>query len=439
MPAKMRRSRLGLSITRYEPVTLIAMMDDSKRDRLRTGLLFSVCIAGAMCYAWFAITAYRAQRLAQRADQSSLERAIILAPQDAEFHQQLCRTMIFVSQQPADAAAQCKKASELNPYSSAIWLDLAQAYYSIGNKELTDAAIHRAQAVDPTTPDTAWNVANFLLIQGNIDEALSKFATVIRENPWVAPAALNICWQTLHDVNRIQNILLPNSDAYLAFIKLLLSTGEPAAAHQIWLALMHSNITLDFHQGLFYIENLIQARSVPEASEAWKQLKSKSKALQAYSQPGNLVMDGTFTQEILNSGFSWRYYSKPQIAVALEKSEFHTGNRSLRLEYSGSGSDAGIFQYIAVHPDKRYRLSAWVKSNQLETANGPSITIFDGYNNATFASTEETVGTTPWHRIETEMQTGPDTTLLVLAVLRRPGETRIQGTFWVDDVKLEVR
>lgn len=412
-------------------------MNASKRSWPRTVPLFAICALGAMGYAWFAITAYRAQKLAQRSDQSSIEKAIGLAPHSAEYHDQLCRTMIFVSQQPDSAVAQCRKASELNPYSSAIWLDLAQAYYSIGNKELNNIAVHKALAVDPTTPDTVWNVANFLLLQGNTDEALNKFATVLRENPSLAPASLNVCWQSLHDVHRIQSILPPNSDAYFAFIKLLLSTGEPDAAHQIWLALVHLSAPLDFRQGLFYIDNLIQARSIPEASEAWKQLMSRSTILQAYSQPNNLVMDGTFAQEVLNSGFDWRYAPKPQIAIALDKSEFHTGNRSLRLEYSGTGSDAGIFQYIAVRPDMRYRLSAWVKSDQLETANGPTITIFDADNNATFGSTEETAGTTPWHRVETEVQTGPQTKLLVLAVLRRPGETRIRGKFWVDDIKLE--
>ena len=412
-------------------------MSGSKPAWPRTMLSFAICIVGAMGYALFAVTAYRAQRLAQRSDQSSIEKAINLAPQSAEYHDQLCRTMIFVSQQPNSAIAQCKKASELNPYSSAIWLDLAQAYYSSGNKELTDIAIRRALTVDPKTPDTVWNAANFLLIQGNTDEALTMFAIVLEENPSLAPASLNICWQTVHDVNRIQNILPLNSEVYFAFIKLLLSTGEPDAARQIWLSLMHLNAPLDFHHGLFYIDSLIQARSVPEASEAWKQLMSRSRVLQVYSQPDNLVMDGTFTQEILNSGFAWRYVPKLQIALALDKSEFHTGNRSLRLVYSGSGSDAGIFQYIAVRPGARYRLSAWVKSDQLETANGPAITIVDGYNNATYRSTEETVGTTPWHRVETEVQTGPETNLLILAVLRRPGETRIQGKFWVDDIKLE--
>jgi hypothetical protein len=65
------------------------------------------------------------------------------------------------------------------------------------------------------------------------------------------------------------------------------------------------------------------------------------------------------------------------------------------------------------------------------------LAILDGYTNDIYGSTEETSGTTGWHHIETVIQTRPDTKLLVLAVLRRPGETRIQGEFWIDDIRLE--
>jgi tetratricopeptide (TPR) repeat protein len=400
-------------------------------------LLFTFCIMGVAGYTWCAAKTYRAQRYADRSDQFSIEKAVALAPRNATYHELLCRSMIFASQKPDRAVFECKKASELNPYSSSIWLDLAQAYYAVGNGQLNESAIHKALVVDPTTPDTAWSAANFFLIQGNTLEALEQFAIVLREDPSLAPAALNICWQSLHDANRIQSILPANPEVYLAFIKLLLSTGELDSAHQIWSALMHLKAAPEYHQGLFYIDRLLQAHDVAQASDAWKQLSSRSKALQAYSQPDNLIIDGSFSQEVLNSGFDWRYTPKPQIAVTLDRGEFHTGSRSLRLVYEDSDSDAGIFQYIAAQPNTRYRLSAWVRSEDLETANGPALSVLDGYGDGIYGSTEETIGTTPWHRVETELQTGPDTKLMILAVLRHPGETRIQGKFWVDDVKLE--
>ncbi len=302
---------------------------------------------------------------------------------------------------------------------------------------MTDAAIQKALSVDPTTPDTIWSVANFSLIQGNTSEALKQFAVVLREEPSLAPAALNVCWQSLHDTRRIQSILPPNPQVYLAFIKLLLSAGDLDSAHQIWSALIGLKTVFDYHDGLFYIDSLIQAHAIASASAAWKQLSSRSEALQAYSRPDNMVTDGSFSQEILNSGFDWRYNPRPQIAVTLDSADFHTGDRSLRLVYSETGSDAGIFQYIAVRPHSRYRLSAWVKSDNLDTANGPTLAVLNDDDNAVYGATEETIGTTPWHRVAAELQTGPETTLLILAVLRRPGGTRIQGKFWVDDIALE--
>ena len=399
--------------------------------------VFFVCILSVAIYTWFVLRVYRAERLADRSDQPSLEKAVALEPQDAAYHDLVCRNMIFVSQQPEHAVGECRKASELNPYSSAIWLDLAQAYFSVGNKQLVDAAVRNALAVDPTTPDTAWSAANFFMIQGDTSTALQEFAIVLREDPSMATAVLNISWQSLHALNRIRSILPPNPEVYLAFIKLLLSTGELDAAKQVWSALMELKAPFDFHDGLFYIDSLIQAHAVASACDAWKQLSWRSKALAAYSQPDNLVMDGSFSHEILNSGFDWRYTARSEIFLTLDRAEFHAGNRSLRLEYNGEGSDAGIFQYIVAQPGTHYRLSAWIKSEDLETANGPSLVLSDAGRNSIYGATEEVIGTTPWHRVETELQTGPETNLLVLQILRRPGDTRIQGKVWVDDIKLE--
>jgi tetratricopeptide (TPR) repeat protein len=398
-------------------------------------LILAACLALIGSYMWYAVRAFQAERLASRSDRDAFERAVALAPQNATYHELLCRSMMF-SSQDRRAVTECEAASELNPYSSAIWLDLAQAEYSTGDRKLTSAAIRRALAVDPTTPDTAWSAANFLLIQGDTANALKEFAMVLRQEPSLVGPVLNVCWQSLHDINLIESILPANPEVYLSFIKLLLSTGESGAANQVWSAFLQLNKIPDYHNCLFYIDSLLRARAVAQASDAWKQLSSKSVALKAYFQPNNLVMDGSFTQEILNSGFGWRYAQRPQISVALDTAEYHSQGRSIRLIYNGSNSDAGIFQYIAANPNTKYRLSAWVKSDDLETANGPALAVIDGYGNEVFGATQETMGTTGWHRVETEFETGPDTKLLILTILRRPGETRIQGKFWFDDVVL---
>ena len=64
------------------------------------------------------------------------------------------------SQNPSPAVAEFRKAVALNPYESSYWLDLAEAYYSMGAKSDEDQAIRQAIAVDPTTPSVAWNTAS---------------------------------------------------------------------------------------------------------------------------------------------------------------------------------------------------------------------------------------------------------------------------------------
>ena len=408
----------------------------SKQGSAERLLSLVLILSGSATYDWLAIRGYRAQRLADRSDQASLERAVALEPQNAEYHDLLCRNLIFVTEQTSRATGECMKASELNPYSSTYWLDLAQAYLSSGDNIRSSVAVHKAVAVDPTTPDTAWSAANFLLIQGDLPAALHQFSIALRGDPGLAAPILNTCWQSLHDTTLIQGILPPKPDIYLSLIELLLAKGEPAAAHQIWLALMQLKPPFDYHQALFYVDNLLQAKDADGAEKTWEQLASKSKTLQAYLRPGDLIVDGSFTQEILNSGFDWRYTPRPHVALTLDTNEVHSDGRSLLLTYSESGGDSGLFEYVVVQPNTRYQLTAWVKSQELLTANGPRLTLSDAFDNKLVASTDETAGSTPWHHLDTEFRTGPVTKLLILSISRVPADTRIQGQFWVDDISL---
>ena len=105
-------------------------------------VFFALYAVGVTIYASFAITHYRAQQLCNRSDLPSLTKAASLAPQDATYHDLICRSMIYTSQNPLQAVKECVEASQLDPYSSSIWLDLAQAYYSAGNVALIDADTH---------------------------------------------------------------------------------------------------------------------------------------------------------------------------------------------------------------------------------------------------------------------------------------------------------
>ncbi len=399
-------------------------------------IAFAACIAFAVLYAWLAVRNFEAARLASSLDIASLERAIAGAPGHAGYQDLLCRFQLFDKQDPAAALPHCQRATELDPYHSTYWLDLALAYYSTGDEREQEAAILKAVSVDPMTPDVAWTAANFFLTQGKVPQALQQFAVAMRGDPSKVLPALDLCWRALHDPAALQAILPPDPEAYLQFIRLLIANQQWDAAHNAWSAMWQLNRPVDYSQALFYVDGLLVARDVARAQEAWQYLAARSPELNAYRGSDGLVVNGGFEEPILNAGFDWHYDPQPGIAIALTPEEHHSGSQSLMVSFNGVGGDSGMLQYVSVKPNTSYALTAWIKSDRVDAANGPVLSVWDTFGGEPISHTPETLGTTVWHQLQTSFQTGPQTELVTLRITRDPATTHIAGKIWVDDIEL---
>jgi cytochrome c-type biogenesis protein CcmH/NrfG len=404
------------------------------RRAFRAALLLMCSLAGV--YAWCAVRVYQASRFSASRDQVSLQRAIQLQPRDASNYDLLGQYFMWHAQDPQAAAFQFQQAVRFNPYASSYWLHLAQAENSLGNDNEQTTAIRNAIAVDPTTPQVAWDAANFFLVQGRTDEALDQLAVVVRNDPNMAEAVLDTSWRALGDVDPIQRRLPPDPEVYLKFIKLLLARQQWAAADHVWSSMLQLNREFDPRSALFYIDGLLEKRDVTGARTAWQQIADRSSSLKPYTTRDNLVVNANFDLEILNAAFDWHYSAKPGVAVMLDATHAYHGSKSLFITYSGINEDAGIWQYVPVIPGFSYVASAWVASEELQSANGPHLSIFDAHSNIEYSHAEETLGTTSWHRVETTFTAPHGVTLVLIRFSRQPAYTRIQGRFWVDDVRL---
>ncbi len=406
------------------------------RWALRAALLLISLLAGF--YIWCAVRVYRAHRFSQGRDQASLERAIQLQPREASNYDLLGRYLMWNTQDPQAAASQFQQAVRLNPHASSYWLHLAQAENSLGNDNEQTRAIRNAIAVDPNTPEVAWSAANFFLVQGRTDEALDQLAVVERNDPNMAEAALDMSWRALEDVDPIQRRLPPDPEVYLKFIKLLVTRQQWAAADHVWSAMLQLNQEFAPRSALFYVDGLLAKQDVAGARNAWRQIADRSSSLRLYMTPDNLVVNAGFNHEILNAGFDWRYSARPGAAVALDSSQTYRSTESILITYSGPADDAGIWQYVPVTPGVSYVASAWVRSEELESVDGPRLVIYDGYKNVEYVHSEETLGTSSWHRVATAFTVPPGVTLVLIRFSRQPAETRIVGRFWVDDVQMQM-
>ncbi len=411
---------------------------DARTAPLRT-LGLAVCIAFAVLYLWCATQSFRASVLASSLDVASLERAIALQPRQAGYQDLLCRFLMFDRQEVAAAVPHCERATELNPYYSPYWLHLALAYHGAGAQAQQQQAIRKALEVDPTTPDVAWNAANFFLVQNQVPEALRQFATVIRNDPNRVTPALDLCWRAVHDENEIEALLPPDPDAYLKFVRLLITKNQWEAARRAWSSMLRLNRKPAYQHALFYVDALIDKHDVADANQAWQQLASSSNELRRRSEADNMVLNGGFEEEILNGGFDWHYWKHNDSTVSRETTDFHSGNRSVSISYRGRNDDSGLFQYVPVKPNTQYMVSSWVKSDGLKSGSGICVAVTDAYSDKVFAQTQETLGTTEWHRVESSFQTGPDTELVVVRFAHAGGNLWVEGQFWADDVNLSPR
>lgn len=393
-----------------------------------------LCILGAAVYAAFAVRSYAAFRQSTQTEKTAAaRRATELEPRNASYHALLSRDLLVAESDPAKSINEAKLATDLDPYDAAYWLDLALAYHSSGMDKDAEFATRRAIEVDPKTPDVAWNAGGLFLLASDPEAALHEFAVVMGQSPKRLRSTLELCWRVTPDVAAIERILPRQPDASLEFMRMLTGQHDTAAAEQAWQYFLALNADFDYHSALFYVDYLLEEHDVSGAVAAWNALAAKSKVLASYSAPDNLVINSNFEHDILNAGFGWHYEKSANIHLALRGGPTIAADHSLCIIYDGPNGDAGIHESVAVSSNTEYLFSVRVRSDNLETANGPSVALTDGYSDAALASTARTSGTSDWHMLEQRFVTGSKTELISIGVKRDPMGTFVRGRFCLAD------
>ncbi len=411
------------------------------RSRLRKFFLALVCLVFVGLYLHWARHAYLASRLAAIPDSSNLQKAIQLEPSNAEYRDLFGRNLALSGINLDEAIANYRIAVRLNPYVAQYWLDLASAYQVAGRTREQEESVERAVEADPTTPHVAWDAANFFLVQGDREKALRYFRGVFANDPDpdTIDSALLLCWRATEDENRIlAQALPPRQDLYLSFLRLLIHKQQTAAAENVWNRLIGLNQAFPTKLAFPYFQFLIAQREVAAAQTAWQQLAGLDRSIQPYlPSRENLIVNGGFEENVLNGGFDWWYESNPHASLAIDTSEFHSGTRSLSIAFDGRNpGDAGIFQFIPVKPNTNYEFSAVSRTEDIESASGPRFAIVDAYTNASYVLTDDLLDTNPWRVQQARFQTGPNTNLLLLKIVRQPANPLIRGKLWIDDLRL---
>jgi hypothetical protein len=403
----------------------------------RRMIFLGACLTLAAVYIGFVSREFLADHFSHKLDLSSLQMAARLEPRNAEYQYRLGHYFLQTQNDPETAAQFLKSAIALNPHKATYWLELSRTYRRAKSDQQKDALQH-ALADDPSTPEVAWEAANFYWALGETDKALQEFRVVVEKDPYLPAAALERCWRIEPDVEALLRDVVPRSaDAYSTFLDLLISKDEPLAAARVWSQIVQLQHPVETHHIFDYVRYLIDRRDVAQAHLAWQQAASLCDLSGYQPSPENLVVNGDFGLPVLNGGFDWLYEKSAGVALALDPTASHSGHRSLSIVFDSAGmDDTGIRQLIPVEPNTEYEFSAYFQSEGIQGAGGPRFLLEDHFTKAKYFASEELKDADIWKQIEGTFSTGADTKLLVLRIERVPPGTAIRGKLWIAGVHL---
>jgi tetratricopeptide (TPR) repeat protein len=380
----------------------------------------------------------------------NLTRAVALWPGNPEFHYRIS-TLTYnpIGQQDsAEALRQARLATELGPLWVRYWGQLVWACESAGDSQCADRAIERIRGLAPMDPEAVSLTANYYLLSNRPALALEQFRHLLRIAPSYGRDVFRICDSAGYPTAQLEQAFIDaGPQVLIAYISYLAERGKLDTARQLWSDLVRKAGASDFPLTLAlvapYIDRLLQLGDGQELQNVRLDLE-KLKVLPSQSGvDGNLVFNGDFEQQPSSEGFDWRKPEARYPIIDFAADNAHNGKHCMRVDFTVGRNDMYVlvYQWLPLQPNSRYRLSAYVRSESITSDSGPRLHIYDPLCQACLdATSESTVGTTPWHEIRLEFSTGPSTQLGRLEVVRWPGRIfprDITGVFWLDKVSLK--
>ena len=226
---------------------------------------------------------------------------------------------------PSSPTAPPCNSTRIPPVIGSIWPPPTRCWDDVSNQ--TWALEHAIQA-DPTTPDVAWEAANFYLVQGDNEKALREFHVVLENEPSMADLAIQFCWRISPDVDALLRDVVPRKVRGLCRVSRPADdqTGnggnrQSVGSYDGFARRNPSNCATSTTISNTCSTTKMSIRPVWCGSK----LLRASACLPTCPRRNNLIVNGDFSLDVLNGGFDWQYEKQQSVTLTLDPSDFHGG------------------------------------------------------------------------------------------------------------------
>ncbi len=412
---------------------------DASRASVRAGIIFGVAVA--LLFGWFSIRWQLGDMLAYYTTptddgaKNMARTALDLAPRDP-----LANWLAVNTENASASKNNIETVVKLAPFDYLWWIQLGREREQAGDVDAAEKAFRRAIELAPAYSLPRWQTGNFYLRQMRADDAFRELTAAAQSNSLYREQVFSIAWEYFEgDTARLEQIAgnSPEMRADLAKYYALKNRSDDSL--RVWNTLSENEKRENAAAARAIARALYDKRLFRAALEFVRQLDIEPEA------KNETVQNAGFERPIENYKdvyFGWLVFPAERMEIKLDPTQKHEGARSLRVSFNGYAQPAifNIRQNVTVEPRAHYRLSFWIKTENLKTGGAPVLEIYTTADGKTVASSAPfPVGTNDWQQLKVEFAAPESVEAVGIRTARvYCGENcPLVGVFWYDDFRLE--
>ncbi|HEV7473365.1 MAG TPA: tetratricopeptide repeat protein [Pyrinomonadaceae bacterium] len=405
----------------------------------------------ALFASWFVVRWYIGNTIAEyfHPEQGRLETAqmaVGLAPNDPLPHWRLGN--LVQKELPPDqiplVVSEYEKAVGLSPSDYRLWMEFGGALEQAGDFQRAEEALRESVKLAPSYAYPRWYLGNLLLRTDRYDEGFAELRLAAEANEQFRPQLFNLAWQlNKADFDALRTAVGNTTLMRATFSKYLVEREHYDEGLRLWTTLSQTEKREYRLVSDGIIGALVIAHRYHQAMEIWNEVAPGP----VYHADFGHVLDRGFEDNLAHGAgavFGWQVQSNSQVQIGIDGGQGHTGSRSLRLYFQvRSHIEAiNVTQLVPVKPNTEYDFECYLKTDRLESAETPVISIVNAADDAYLGhSTPAPSGSNNWQRVAFSFKTGPQAEAIKVRMIRSTcadsAVCPIFGTVWYDDFDLK--
>ena len=419
---------------------------DSRRLPVRIGLIALILVA--LIFGWFAVRWQLGNMLAELTEPNEPNAkeiaalAVSLSPNDPMANWLLAGTRrnIFTSEAISATAKSYEKVAKLSPNDYRWWVELGRAREQAEESDAAEKAYLRAVEIAPNYTYPHWQLGNFYLRQNRSEEAFAELKKTASINSVYRDQVFSIAWDFYEkDTARLEEIAGDSPSVKAGLAKFYASKERAEDSLRLWNSLSEEERAANNVIARVIAQAFYEKRIFRPAQEFVRGLGIEPEAR------SETVQNGGFESpigDIKETYFGWKREPIEKIDFKLDPTQKREGSRSLRVSFNGYSEPTlyNLYQYVTVQPTAKYRLTFWLRTENMKSGGTPALEIFNAGDDKTIITSEPFPnGSSDWQQVKMEFAAPVNAEAIGLRTVRAFCGVicPIFGTFWYDDFKLE--